>query len=373
LRTARQPSSIPARITAGQNTFRDEPLTGLSAIDFCLMLLDIALACAPIVAVLPAAIAVLTRHVSYAPKSHLQKRLYGALLLNEKLPAGALGAQQIARDIDRQTLRVAYVAQYPHRTREVVDIAAIGIGAVFAFVVYYFFLWADASLLYLLALLAIGVIATLWFERAVVNFGRNDVLVHELFEYFGAPDSLVRPHTELVLKAPALTVEAVFERAADVRDAQYDGSMTTLEAINSVLAQAHSHVIWRREARRLAYRSHAKTVWADTVPFAASSYDWLLRHLLGPFFNLRLAYLDSREQHRVDRAEKTGDVYKVAWLHTHYRNERTRLARHWTYLHGARDPLLKWSGDGATRTAPLPRDPSGTTRLTLQRAPGSRL
>jgi hypothetical protein len=318
-----------------------------------MLLLDIAQASAPIVAALPAVVALLGSHVSYAPKGHFQKRLYGSLLLAEKLPPGTLGARQIARDIDRQTLHVAYLARYPHRAREIVTIALIGFCAIAAFVAYYVSLWADARLLHRLALLAVGVIAALWFERAVVNFTRNDALVHELFAHFRAPDNLVRPHTELVLKAPPLTMPGVFEQAADVRDAYHRRSMTTLEAVNSVLAQAHSHGAWRREVVRLVHRLVHTDYHVHTKALAVRSYDWLLRHLLGPFFKLRLAYLDAREQHRVDRAEKTGDVYKVAWLHTHYRNERDRLARHWSYLHGARDPLLEWSGNSAISLSAL--------------------
>ena len=65
----------------------------------------------------------------------------------------------------------------------------------------------------------------------------------------------------------------------------------------------------------------------------------LLRHLVGPFFTWRLTFLDSRERQRTAKAQKTGDVFKAAWLTTHYRNERRRLAEHWTQLHKAREPL----------------------------------
>ena len=60
------------------------------------MLLDIVLAVAPVVVAVPALVALLTTHVGYASKGHLQKRLYGSLLLAEKLPAGTPGARQIA-------------------------------------------------------------------------------------------------------------------------------------------------------------------------------------------------------------------------------------------------------------------------------------
>ena len=329
------------------------------------MLLDIVLAVAPIVVAVPALVALLTTHVSYASKGHVQKRLYGSLLLAEKLPAGTPGGRQIAHDIDRQTLNLAYLTQYPHRAREIVDIVLIGVGLLGGLVAYYLLLWADGPLLYLLAFLGLIVLAALWFERVVVNFGRNDALFRELFEHFGAPNNLVRPHTELVAKAPALTVTTVFERAADVRDAQHDGSITTPDAVNSVLARAHSHGAWRRELRGLAhrvsgtdYRAHTKTAAAQGLTFTARAYDWLLWHLLGPFFRLRLGYLDDRERHRIARAEKSGDVYKAAWLAAHYYQERRRLAIHWAHLRRARDPLLRWGGDGATADA-VPSPPVG--------------
>jgi len=297
------------------------------------MLLDILLACAPVVAVAPVVITLLTSHVSYTPRGRLQKRLLESLTLAEKLPAGTVGGAQIARDIDRQTLHIAYVTHYPQRARETRDIALIGIGLVAALTVYYLLLWSDAPFLYLLAFLAVVVIAALWLERVVVNFARNDALVRELFARFGAPENLVRPHTELVLKAPALAAETVFERAADARDAHHDGPMTTLDAVNAVLAQAHTHGAWRREIRHQAHR----VVHADYRGHAARAYDWLLRHLLGPFFDMRLRYLDGRERDRLARAEKSGDVYKAAWLATHYRNERHRLASHWSHVRGRAD------------------------------------
>ncbi len=325
------------------------------------MLLDVVLAVTPIVVAVPALVALLTTHSGYTSKGHLQKRLYGSLLLAEKLPAGAPGARQVTRDIDRQTLRLGYLAQYPHRAREILDIALIGVGLIGGLVAYYILLWAGAPLLYLLAFLALVVLAALWFERAVVNFARNDTLVFELFERFGAPDNLVRPHTELVAKAPAVSVASVLERAADVRDAHHGGSMTTPDAVSSVLAQAHSHGAWRRELRGLVhrvsgtdYRRHTKTAAARGLTFTARAYDWLLWHLLGPFFRLRLGFLDDRERHRLARAEKSGDVYKAAWLAAHYYHERRRLAIHWAHLRRARNPLLIRSGDGASPSAPSP-------------------
>ena len=101
-----------------------------------------------------------------------------------------------------------------------------------------------------------------------------------------------------------------------------------MDAVNSVLVQAHTHGAWRREVGYLVHR----VIHADYRSHAARSYNWLLRHVLGPFFDWRLRYLDWRERHRVAQAEKFGDVYKAAWLARHYRNERDRLARHWSRL-----------------------------------------
>jgi hypothetical protein len=117
--------------------------------------------------------------------------------------------------------------------------------------------------------------------------------------------------------------------------------MTTLDAVTAVLAKAHAHFDRRHEARRAAcrlaeadYRTLASRVTARTLAVSASAYDWLLRHLLGPFFTLRLRFLDGRERRRAAAAERSGDVYKAAWP-AHYRNERRRLARHWSQVHRA--------------------------------------
>jgi hypothetical protein len=292
------------------------------------MLIDILLACAPLVVLVPVVVTFLAVQANYASKRLLQKRLVGSLAVVEKLPPAVIGSVQIARDIDRQALHLGYVTQYPHRGRELRDIALIGIGLTGALVMYYALLWTDGRLLYLLVLLGLIAIVALWLERVVVNFSRNDALVQELFAHFGAPENLVRPHTELVLKAPTLTAATVFQRAADIRDANHDEALSTLDAVNFVLAQAHTHGAWRREAARLIRR----VVHADYRGHAADAYNWLLRHLVGPFFDWRLRFLDSRERHRLARAEIVGDVYKAAWLVAHYRNERGRLSRHWSYL-----------------------------------------
>ena len=319
------------------------------------MLVDVMLLCAPLAMAFPAVVGLLTSHASLASKNQLQNRLYATLLMAEKLPPDALGAAGIARDIDRQTLRVAYAAQYPQRARELGHVALIGGGVLIGVGAYFLLWWRDASLLTLLLVLGGTAVVALWFERALLNFGRNDGVARDLFEHFGAPTELVRPRTELAAKAPALTVDDVFRLAADMRHAQHGGPMTALAAVNAVLTKAHTHFDWRREAGRAThwlrhadYRGHTKHAMAWTASFAARAYDWLLRHLLGPFFTSRLAFLDYRERRRTARANRAGDVFEAAWLPTHYRNERIRLAGHWSHLHKARDPLGVTVSHGST-------------------------
>jgi hypothetical protein len=319
------------------------------------MLIDAILLCAPAVVALPAAVALLTSHASLAPRSHVQKRLYAALLLREKLPHGVPGGALITQDIDRQTMRVAYLAQYPQRGREVVHLGLIGAGGI-ALVAAYYLLWCgDAALLGLLIVLGAIAVTALWFERALLNFDRNDGVARALFTHFGAPDGLVRPRTELVAKAPPLSVDTVFARAADVRDAHLDGALTTLDAVNEVLATAHTHIDWRRDARQAASRvteADYRRLANRAVAVTAATYDWLLRHLLGPFFSLRLRFLDAAERRRAARAQQRGDVFEAAWLSTHYRNERRRLAQHWDYLHRLRTPSA--IGNGFVKRPALP-------------------
>jgi hypothetical protein len=332
------------------------------------MLIDVILACAPAAVAFPAVFTLLTSNTSVASKARVEKRLYRTLLLAEKLPPGAAFAPQIAKDIDRQTLHVAYVAEYPLRAREIGHLVLIGVLALAILVGYYLLLAGDADLLTLLIALAVFAVAALWLERALLNFNGNDAIARELFAHFGAPDGLVRPRTELIAKAPALTVDATFERAADVRDANHGAAMTSLEAVNVVLAQAHSHFDWRSEALRLArrardvdyraeatrlarpvvevdYRWHATAGARRTAVWAATAYDWLLRQVADPVFTWRLTFLDACERHRVAKAQKAGDVFEAAWLPAHYRNERHRVAEHWTQLHKGRDLSQKW-GDG---------------------------
>jgi hypothetical protein len=58
--------------------------------------------------------------------------------------------------------------------------------------------WGDVALLGPLVVSGAIAVTAPWFERALLNFGRNDGVARELFAHFGAPDGLVRPHTELV-------------------------------------------------------------------------------------------------------------------------------------------------------------------------------
>ena len=263
------------------------------------------------------------------------------------------------RDIDRQTLRLAYLAQYPHRATEIFHIALIGAGLVGALFCYFLFLSGEAPLLYLLAFLVLEVLAALWLVVALANFAANDTRCHDLFEKLRAPVDLLRPHSNLFRRMSHQDADTTLARAADVRD-RADSQMTTVEALNAVLSlSVHrgTHA-WDFAAhvRRVPwhdFRIHAKTAEAHGLTFAAKSYDWLLWHLLGSFFRLRLSYIDDLERRRIARAERTGDVYKAAWLATHYRSERRRLAIHWSYLRQARDPLLRW---GHLRQSPKERE-----------------
>ncbi len=101
-----------------------------------------------------------------------------------------------------------------------------------------------------------------------------------------------------------------------------------------------------RPVVEIDYRSHATAGARRGAAWAATAYDWLLRQVADPIFTWRLTFLDACERHRLSRAQKAGDVFEEAWLAAHYRNERHRVAEHWTQLHKGRDPLQKW-GDGS--------------------------
>lgn len=296
------------------------------------MLVDVALLGAPLLAAFPAVVIMLTSDVELTSKRRLQKRLYATLLMAEKLPSTSLGAAGIARDIDRQLLGVAYAAQYPQRARELRHLTLLGGAVVAAVGAYYVGWWQDASLLALLVTLGVVAALALWFERALLNFARNDGVARRLFDHFGGAPELQRPRTELATKAPTLTLDEVFQRAADVRDANLATPMTTLEAVNAALIKAHADFDWRRTAARIVHRIRN----TDYVWHAKRAYDWLLSRLLGPFFRWRLALLDHRERHRTARAHRAGDVFTAAWLPAHYRNERSRLASHWARLSALR-------------------------------------
>jgi hypothetical protein len=335
--------------------FADPPPDGVASPTLCAVVLDIALACAPLAVALPAAVAVLSTQVSYATKGHSQKRLYGSLLLAEKLPRDLPGGAQISRDIDRQTLHLAYVAQYPHRATEIAHIALIGGGLVASLVAYYCSRWAGGRFVYQLAFLAMEVLAALWFVLALRNFAANDNRCRALFETLRAPVDLVRPDSDLFRLMAHHDADVTLRRAAEIRDRR-DSAMTTVDAVNAALTlptPAGRHA-WDVGAQvRDSWpqlRARTKTAQAHGLRIAATSYDWLLDHLLGPFFKLRLANIDHHERHRIAKAEKTGDVYRTAWLSTYYRAERDRVAEHWRWLHRARDPLLRWAGEGKVST-----------------------
>jgi hypothetical protein len=293
------------------------------------MLVELALLCAPLGVVLVAASKLPASHVSFLPKSRHQKRLYRSLVLFEKLPDGVVGRRQLASDIDRQTLLLAYVTQFPQRGLDILHIVTIGGALIAALAVYYYFLGAG-SFVYALALIGAAVLVALEFRRAVVNFATNDSRCFELFAQLGAPVDLSWPQTDLFHKTPPTSAEAMFRRIADIRDRSVT-PMTTVEAANITLAEAASQ-----------HRHPWATLAIRTVNFTATAYDWLLRHFVGPLFKLRLWLIDIAERHRIDRADKTGNVFKAAWLARHYRNERDRVADDWSLLQHARDPLLRW-------------------------------
>lgn len=299
------------------------------------MLTDLALTCAAFAALAPAAVSVVTGRTDFAAKRTVQRRLYRALLLAEKLPPAMNGGRQIGADIERQTLHLAYLTQFPQRAREIAAIAAIGVVTAAATVAYCAAVWGDSSWFTVLALLGLVVVGALWLNRVVRNFGHNDALTRDLFDALHAPVTLTRPRTELFAKGPVLPVETLLRHAADIRDADHRATMTTVSAVNAALDSVHGHDRWRRDVSALTravantdYRTLARSNAAKAVSLTEAGYHWSLRRVFGPFFDIRLDYLNGRERHRVARALRTGDVYKAAWLATHYRTERERLAAH---------------------------------------------
>ncbi|GAS89687.1 hypothetical protein [Mycolicibacterium brisbanense] len=320
------------------------------------MLFDVVMACAPLVAVAPAVIAVATCHTDFASKGQLQRGLYRSLLLAEKLPATTPGSRQIAADIDKATLAVAYRAQYPQRSTETTRLALVGLGLLTALVVYYALLWVDAWWVYQV-LFGIPVLLTAaWLYRAVGNFVRNDGLTRTVFGYFGAPTQLIRPSSELIARTPPLTMAAVFERAAEIRDRDHGVALSSVDAVNAAMASFHTPVDWRalvdrtrRQLHTTDYRGHAETartqaenVAAQSFSLISSGYDRALQTLTGPVFALRLSWLDAREHDRIAKAERAGDVYRAAWLATHYRDERSRVAGQLSWLRAQRNVRPRW-------------------------------
>ncbi|WP_018601767.1 hypothetical protein [Mycobacterium sp. 155] len=320
------------------------------------MLFDIVMACVPLIAVAPAVIAVVTSHRDFTSKGQLQRRLYRSLLLAEKLPTTAPGYRQIATDIDRDTFAVAYRAQYPRRGKEIVWLTLIALGLLTALVVYYGLLVAGVWWVYQLVFAIPILLLAGWLHRAVGNFVRNDGLTREVFEYFGAPTALIRPATDLITRAPSPTLAALFARAAEIRDRDHRGTLSSLEAVNAALAAAHIPVSWRTLLRRTrqrvgtaGYREHADTArkQAETAVHQSLSlvnrgYDQVLQTVTGPVFAMRLSWLAAREHDRIARAEQAGDVYRAAWLAMHYRNERDRVAGQLSWLHARRNVRPRW-------------------------------
>lgn len=320
------------------------------------MLFDVVMACAPLVAVAPAVIGVATSHTDFTSKGQLQRGLYRSLLLAEKLPATTPGSRQIATDIHRVTLAVAYRAQYPQRGTEIARLTLIGLGLLAALVVYYGLLWVDARWIYQVLLGIPVLLMAGWLHRAVGNFARNDSLTRVVFGYFDAPTELIRPSTELLARAPTPTLATLFERAAEIRDRDHGGTLSSLDAVNAALAAYHTPFSWRtllnRTRRQLSatdYRGYARTtraqaenVFAQAFSLLSSGYDRALQTLTGPVFALRLSWLDAREHDRIAKAERVGDVYRAAWLATHYRDERSRMASQLSWLRAQRNVRSHW-------------------------------
>lgn len=314
------------------------------------MLVDLVLTCAAAAALAPVAVSMWTAHTDFVTKRTAQRRLYRALLLAEKLPPTAAGTDQITADIERQTLHLAYLTQFPHRAKEITAVAALAAAVVLTTAGYLVALWGDAGWFRDLVLLATVVIGALWLNRVVRNFTHNEALTRELFATLRAPATLRRPRTELAAKGPTLTAGELLRRAADIRDGALPGTppLSTPEAVNAALAAAHTHDLWRRElaaAVRLAvdtdYPELARSTAVKGFSMSVAAYHWSLRHLLGPYFDIRLDYLNDRERRRTEQAQRTGDVFRAAWLAGHYRNERDRLAVHWAHVAGAGEALTR--------------------------------
>ena len=293
------------------------------------MLVTWAVLCAPVVVILAAAAGLPGSGIGVAPRYRQRKSLYGSLLLVEKLPDEIVGRRQITDDVDRQTLRLAYLSQYPQRLADIARIAPIWAVVLAAAAACYVFVWAQSWLLYLIAL-TVAVVAALYSRRAVANFAANDRRCRRLFRLLHAPRDLVWIPTEIFHSVPAASAEQTILRAADIRD-RVGASITTVESVNIALTESvmqRGHPI-----------AHAVI---GTLAFTARAYDWLLTRLARPLFRWRVELLEHRENRRVAHALRTGDVFATAWLPAHYQSERARAARQLASLHHARDPLLRW-------------------------------
>lgn len=347
------------------------------------MLLDAVLATAPVLIVLAAAERLPRTPYTYATRSRQEKRLDAAMRLAAKVPSTVAGHRHFVGDVDRQALRLAYAIRYPQRAGEVVNLLLIGALTLGLGVGSLVVLIAGGHTFYVLVLLALQVVAMLWSRRATANFTTNDELNYQLFVRFGAPERLHRRDTDLFGHMTVSDADAVLALAADIRDARPD-SITTLAAVNEVLAHSHNHGAWRADVERRArtaatrvmevdYRGHARSAAqatrdhtvrmthlarttaksqtataqvqaqrysaaaaAQTAKHGGSAFDWTVRHVFGPVFTERLRLIDDVEWVRVQRAERAGDVFKAAWLRAHYRAERTRVLRQWQLIHQRR-------------------------------------
>jgi hypothetical protein len=145
LLTACQRGSLPAGVIAGQNAFADPGRSAPQPIGFCPDVDRRAPGLRTRSGGASGRFTLLTSDVSVASKATAEKRLYRTLLLAEKLPSSAAFAPQIARDIDRQTLHVAYLAKYPQRAREILHLALVGVLALVVLAGYYVLLAGDAT------------------------------------------------------------------------------------------------------------------------------------------------------------------------------------------------------------------------------------
>ncbi|HJT92774.1 MAG TPA: hypothetical protein VJ777_12635 [Mycobacterium sp.] len=105
------------------------------------MLVDIILACAPIALVAPIVVALLFSHANFETKTRLADTASRVAGGGREAAGGCPRGVQIARDIDRQSLHLAYrVAHADYR-----DHAALAHNWLFRHVVGPFFIWRRAA------------------------------------------------------------------------------------------------------------------------------------------------------------------------------------------------------------------------------------